>query len=107
MCIALMNSLLYCIDKSHLSVLLTALNTVYQWFPLGIHLGLTYSTLRMIENDEMQCVEKCKISMLLEWLGCPDESKRTKQLLQNALKQILPQAQLILIPGEFRIIACV
>ena len=51
------------IDDSHyLSVLVTALSTVYQWFPLGIHLGLSYSKLKVssvkeTREDKLRCVK--------------------------------------------------
>ena len=78
------------IDDSHLSVLVTALSTVYQWFPLGIHLGLSHPTLKTIEENQRGQVERCKIDMLDMWLKGSEEN-RSKHVLQNALKQLTPQ----------------
>ena len=75
-------------------MLVTALSTVYQWFPLGIHLGLTYSDLKSIEANEMRQVEMCKINMLALWLNGPEE-KRSKRFLQNALEQLTKFPQLV------------
>ena len=82
-------------------MLMEALKFVYQWFLLGIYLGMKYSVLMNIKRND-GLLEMCKRSMLSLWLGCPDETKRSKQLLQNALKQVLPHSHLILIPGGFR-----
>ena len=75
-------------------MLVTALSTVYQWFPLGIHLDLSYFDLKMIEANEMRQVEMCKINMLAMWLKGPEE-KRSKQFLQDALKQLTQSPQLV------------
>ena len=72
------------IDDSHLSVLVTALSTVYQWFPLGIRLGLSHPTLKTIGQNQRGQVERCRIDILDLWLKSPGD-KRTKQFLQNAL----------------------
>ena len=68
-------------------MLVTVLSTVYQWFPLGIHLGLSYSDLKVIEENRRGQILMCKIDMLAMWLKGPEE-KRNKQLLQNALCQL-------------------
>ena len=65
-------------------MLVTALSTVYQWFPLGIHLGLSHPALKTIDENQRGKVERCRIDMLDLWLKGP-EDKRTKQFLQNAL----------------------
>ena len=78
------------IDDSHLSVLVTALSTVYQWFPLGIHLGLSHPTLKTIEENQRGQMERCRIDMLAMWLKGSEEN-RNKQVLQNALTQLTPQ----------------
>ena len=85
-------------DNSHLSVLVAALSTVYQWFPLGIHLGLSYSSLKTIEANQRGQVEMCKINMLAMWLNGPEE-KRSKQFLQDALKQLAQSPQLLSLPN--------
>ena len=70
-------------------MLVTALSTVYQWFPLGIHLGLSHPTLKTIEENQMRQVERCRIDMLAMWLKGSEEN-RNKQVLQNALTQLTP-----------------
>ena len=75
-------------------MLVTALSSVYQWFPLGIHLGLNYSDLKIIEANEMRQVEMCKINMLAMWLKGPEEN-RNKQFLQNALQQLSNMHKLV------------
>ena len=89
------------IDDSHLSVLVTALRTVYQWFPLGIHLGLSYSDLKKVEANERGQVEMCKINMLDMWLKGSEE-KCSKRVLESALSQLAsaPQPLLPNMSGE-------
>ena len=71
-------------------MLVTALSTVYQWFQLGILLGLSHPTLKTIEENQRGQVERCRIDMLAMWLKGSEE-KRSKKFLQNALKQLTPQ----------------
>ena len=92
--------LIIAIDDSHLSVVTTALSTVYQWFQLGIHLGLSFSTLKTIEINERGNVEMCRISMLDTWLKSPEE-KRSKNVLQSALKQLAHD------PNQVSLFVCV
>ena len=68
-------------------MLVTALSTVYQWLPLGIHLGLSYSKLKVIDVNQRGQIEMCKIDMLAMWLQGPEE-KRNKQILKKALQQL-------------------
>ena len=70
-------------------MLVIALSIVYQWFLLGIHLGLSHSTLKTIEENQRGQVERCRIDMLDMWLKGPAE-KRTKQCLKFALQQLTP-----------------
>ena len=76
------------IDNSHLSLLVAALSTVYQWFPLGIHLDLSHSDLKTIDQNQRGQVEMCRIDMLAMWLKGA-EKKCNKQFLQDALKQLV------------------
>ena len=81
----------YNIDMSHMAVIVSALKEIqFQWFPLGIHLGLDYHTLKEIEM-ESSLIWNYFCHMLGKWLSCPDESKHNKQLLQNALKRLTPR----------------
>ena len=83
-------------DDSHLSVLVAALRSVHQWFPLGIHLGLSCPTLKIIEQNERGQVERCRIEMLDVWLKGPEE-KRSKHYLQLALQQLSPEEHQVII----------
>ena len=74
-------------DHSHLSLLVAALNTVYQWFELGLHLGLSYSALNTIEENRRGKVEMCRIDVLAKWLD-DLEKNRNKQFLQSALQKL-------------------
>ena len=83
-------------DDSHMSVLLTALSSVHQWFSLGIHLGLSSPTLYTIEENRRGQVERCRIDMLDVWLKGPEE-KRSKYCLQLALQQLSPEEHQVII----------
>ena len=75
-------------------MLVTALSRVYQWFPLGIRLGLSFSTLKTIEQNQMKEVEMCRRNMLDTWLKGPVET-RNKQILLSALQLLTPSITLI------------
>ena len=75
-------------------MLVTALSTVYQWFPLGIRLGMSFPTLKTIEQSQLKEVEMCRINMLDTWLKGPVET-RNKQILQSALQQLTPAITVI------------
>ena len=83
-------------DDTHLSVLVAALSSVHQWFLLGIHLGLSHSTLKTIQQNERGQVEMCRIEMLDVWLKGPEE-KRSKYYLQLALQQLSPEEHQVII----------
>ena len=71
----------------HLAVLLTALKQVYQWFNLGLQLGVPYHTLKSIEREERERVEDSKREMLAAWLNGQGGEPR-KQFLVTALRNI-------------------
>ena len=75
-------------------MLVTALSRVYQWFQLGIHLGLSEPGLKTIEVNNRRDVEMCMVEMLAMWLTGPDE-KRSKHFLQRALQRLTPQPVLL------------
>ena len=55
------------------------------------NLGLSnINTLKTIEENNMKQVERCRIDMLDMWLKGSKENC-SKQVLQNALKQLTPQ----------------
>ena len=77
-------------DLSHLPVLQNVLKQVYQWFNLGLQLGVPYHTLKTIEREQRERVEDSKREMLVAWLkGQGGESSR--QFLETALKNIRGQ----------------
>ena len=84
------------IDSSHLPVLKTTLSTVHQWFPLGIYLGLSDSTLTDIYTRNQGNEETCVSEMLAMWLKGP-EKRRNKEFLRRALHRLTPQP--VLLPG--------
>ena len=75
-------------------MLVTALSTVYQWFLLGIHLGLSYPDLKVIDGNQRGQIQMCKIDMLAMWLKGPEE-KRNKEFLKIALHQLSNMHKLV------------
>ena len=56
---------------------------------LGLRLGLLHPTLKKIESDLMNRVDKCKREMLAAWLRGEDNSKdRTWSTIVDAVRQI-------------------
>ena len=66
-----------------------ALVTIFEWFNLGMYLGVKYFALKKIEKEQMGQVEACKREMLAEWLSNSDDP--TKQQLIKALWRITRQ----------------
>ena len=77
-------------------MLKTVLRKVHhQWFPLGIYLGLSDSTLTDIyTRNQGGNEETCVSEMLAMWLKGP-ETKRNKQFLRRALQRLTPQPVLL------------
>ena len=74
------------IDTSHLPVLLTALWQVYQWFDLGLQLGVPYHSLKEIEKEQRGGVRDSKREMLVAWLQ-GQGGEPSKQFLVTALRR--------------------
>ena len=51
-----------------LPYLMTALQPVYDWFNLGVYLGVPHATLMKIKIEQREVVEDCKREMLVAWL---------------------------------------
>ena len=49
-----------------------ALKDLNDWQSLGLELGLTYSTLNRIEEEQRGVIVKCKTKMLAAWLRQQD-----------------------------------
>ena len=77
---------LYYTGVVDLSYLMTALQSVYDWFNLGVHLGVPYATLKKIEREQEKRVEDCKREMLVAWLK--SSKVLTKIHLIKALRNI-------------------
>ena len=69
-----------------------AISKVVQWTPLGLALGLDYSTLQRIEREKMGRIEECKMEMLSAWLEQKDdvveEALPSWSSLKTALEKI-------------------
>ena len=86
------------VDKSNWKELLKGLfEVLHQWFPLGMHLGLSHYELQDFEIRFNRQVLQCMAYMLFKWLQGPIE-KRNKQYLQDALKQLNPQLVSLVYP---------
>ena len=76
-------------DLANVKVALKDLNN---WQSLGLELGLTYSTLNRIEEEQRGLIVKCKIEMLAAWLWQQDKvTKRglpSWDVLKEALRNI-------------------
>lgn len=73
-------------DINHLQLLIRALEPIYEWFQLGLHIGVNHATLKKIEIEERERVEDCKREMLAEWLRSWE--RPTKEHLTTALWNI-------------------
>ena len=69
-----------------LPYLMTALQPVYDWFNLGVYLGVPHATLMEIKIEQRERVADCKRDMLVAWLRSLDEI--TKHHLMKALWNI-------------------
>ena len=63
-----------------------------EWQSLGLELGLLYSTLKRIENEQREVIDKCKTEMLAAWLQQQDNASKSGvpswEVLQEGLKNI-------------------
>ena len=85
---------MYCLflGTRDLSPVYFAITKVVQWIPLGLALGLDYSTLQRIEREKMGRIEECKMEMLSAWLQQKDDvvekALPSWSMLENALRRI-------------------
>ena len=81
-----------CIGTRDLGQVYFAITKVVQWTPLGLALGLDYSTLQRIEREKMGRIEECKMEMLSAWLQQKDdvveEALPSWSALKTALRKI-------------------
>ena len=68
------------------------LKDVVDWQSLGLELGLLYSTLEQIEEEQRGAIIKCKTKMLAAWLKQQDNVSRkgvpSWSVLRTALEEI-------------------
>ena len=74
-----------------------SITKVVQWTPLGVALGLDYSTLQRIEREKMGRIEECKLEMLSAWLQQKDDVVEKALPTWNALETALRKI------GEYRV----
>ena len=55
-----------------LAEIVMALKNVNNWLHLGLQLGLHNPTLKRIEKDQHELIDKCKTEMLVAWLQQQD-----------------------------------
>ena len=84
--------LLYTSGIDDLAEVKRALKTLNEWQSLGLELGLLYSTLKRIENEQREVIDKCKTEMLAAWLQQQDNASKSGvpswEVLQEGLKNI-------------------
>ena len=68
----LFNVLLYTSGIADLANVKAALKDLNNWQSLGLELGLLYSTLKRIEEEQQRVIDKCKTEMLAAWLRQQD-----------------------------------
>ena len=69
-----------------LPYLMRALQPAYNWFNLGVYLGVPHATLMKIKIEQREVVEDCKREMLVAWLRSSEVA--TKHHLMKALWNI-------------------
>ena len=77
-------------DASDISDLCNILELVYEvvdWMTLGLKLGVKYSTLEKIEDEQRGC-DRSKRKMLAAWLRGDDIEEQTWSTLVDALKRM-------------------
>ena len=73
------------VDDSHLPGLVYAVRNVYQWDILGELLGISYATVRTIEQDNHFQTKPARRDMLIHWIS---SGKANKATLIEALKSM-------------------
>ena len=63
------------VDDSHLPGLVYAVRDVYQWDILGEHLGISYATVRTIEQDNHSQTKPARRDMLIHWISSGNANK--------------------------------
>lgn len=72
--------------NNHLAVLMRVLNSVYDWFNLGVQLNVPRHSLKKIEMTYPKELERCKNEMLAAWLEGGNSEERNKDFLESALR---------------------
>ena len=85
----LFNVLLYTSGVADLATVKATLKDLNNWQSLGLELGLLYSTLKRIEEEQHRVVDKCKTEMLAAWLQQQDNvADPSWDVLKEALRNI-------------------
>ena len=76
------------LDISDLDDVLESVDEVVDWMKLGLKLGVKYSTLEKIEDEQRGC-DRSKRKMMAAWLrGDSDKQQQTWSTLMDALKRM-------------------
>ena len=72
--------------KDSLRTILDSISTLTsEWFNLGVALGLSYDTLKIIECNYRGDARRCLTEMVMAWLQMKDNSQPSWQSLASAL----------------------
>ena len=72
--------------EDSLRTILDSISTLTsEWFKLGVALGLSYSTLKIIESNYRGDAHRCQTEMVMAWLQMKDNSQPSWQSLVSAL----------------------
>ena len=72
-------------DEGSLRTILESISTLTaEWFKLGVVLGLSYDTLKIIEHNYRDA-HRCQMEMVIAWLRTKDNSHPSWQSLASAL----------------------
>ena len=68
---------LLCTGINDLANVKRSLKDLVDWQSLGLELGLHYTTLKKIEEEQQKVISKCKTEMLAAWLKQQDDVAKT------------------------------
>ena len=82
------------VDLSDLDDIQESIKGVVDWTNLGLKLGIHYSTLQKIDEEQRGRIERCKREMLAAWLQGEDNAKeQTWSTLVDTLEMMDSIAQ--------------
>ena len=77
MCFEGVTVVLLCTGINDLANVKRSLKDLVDWQSLGLELGLHYTTLKKIEEEQQKVISKCKTEMLAAWLKQQDDVAKT------------------------------